>query len=168
MREEFPSLVLDALQKAERTRAEDRIARMGRILASSARNGPVMTADEVEELLRISMDLDDTDVRVLGALVEGQRALISEASGVVSPGQANKYWQRAARVEEATRRSELAEQVGVSDGALLSSCAKLQAYGLLVQVERDESKLRRGATLYAILPRAVRFVDAAAVATTPD
>ncbi len=162
MREEFPSLVLDVLLIAERTRAKERIARMGRILAASAKVGPAMTADEVEELLRISMDLDESDVRVLSALVDGQHALISEASGVVSPGQANKFWQRAARINETTGRSEVADQVGISDGDLLSCCAKLQAYGLLVQVERDESKLRRGTTLYAILPRAVRFVAAVA------
>ncbi len=65
MREEFPDLVLAALQKAERTRSKERVIRMGKVLGASAKNGPTLIADEVEELLRISMDLDDTDVKVL-------------------------------------------------------------------------------------------------------
>lgn len=160
IREEFPDLLLDALQKAERTRSHSRIQRMGKVLGASAQAGAAMPADEVEELLRLSTDLDDTDIRVLIALVEGQRDLLSPLTGMVTPGQANKYWQRAGRTNDETRISELASSVELSDGALQSACAKLQAYGLLVQIERDESKLPRGVILYAILPRAVAFVDA--------
>jgi predicted transcriptional regulator len=162
MREEFEGLVIDALQKAERTRSMDRVARMGRVLGASARKGPAVAADEVEELLRVSMDLDDTDVKVLGALVEGQRELLARTTGMVTPGQANKFWQRAGRVSDSGGLSEIAARLGISDGALQSACAKLQAYGLLVQVERDESKLGRGTILYSILPRAVTFIDAIA------
>jgi predicted transcriptional regulator len=160
IREEFPELVLAALQRAERTRSRARIARMGKVLGASAKHGPTVVADEVEELLRVSMDLDDTDVKVLGALVEGQRGLLSGATGIVTPGQTNKFWQREARIDDFSRLSEIAGRLGISDGALQSACAKLQAYGLLVQVERDESKLPRGTILYAILPRAVAFIDA--------
>jgi len=121
-----------------------------------------MPADEVEELLRVSIDLDDTDVKVLNALVVGQRELLVSNTGMVTPGQANKFWQHAGRVSDTSRLSDMAERLGITDGALQSACAKLQAYGLLVQVERDESKLGRGAILYCILPRAVVFVDAIA------
>jgi len=160
VQEELPALMLDGLQKAERTRSRERLARMGKVLGASAKNGPAMMADEVEELLRISMDLDDSDVKVLGALVAGQRKLVSVATGMVPAGLVNRFWQQAGYLSDSSGRSAIAEQVGISDGALQSACAKLQAYGLLVQVERDESKLPRGTILYAILPRAVIFIDA--------
>jgi hypothetical protein len=158
--EEFPGLVLHALQRAERTRAQSRIKRMGKVLGTSARRGPDLPADEVEELLRLSTDLDDADLRVLGALVAGQRHLLAPATGMVTLGQVNKYWQALGRKSDDSLRSEFAQTVELTDGELHSAFAKLSAYGLLVQRERDESKLPRDVVVYAILPRAVAFVDA--------
>jgi hypothetical protein len=160
IRKEFPELVLAALQRAERTRASERIVRMARVLGQSARRGPSLTPDTVEELLRVSMDLDEDDVCVLGELVRGQREQFSPQSGSVNAEAANNYW----GCGEASHFSGIGRTpaivLAIPDGHLRSHCAKLQAYGLIVQVPPNITKVGPGVTPYAILQKAIDFIDA--------
>jgi len=90
LREEFPVLVLDAIEKAEQTRSKERIERIARIVAHAAVEPPA--PDLTEELGRIAMGLDDADVLVLAELVQGQRAVVALSTGQVGPDAANSYW----------------------------------------------------------------------------
>jgi len=56
-------LLLDAARKAESTRARDRVKRIGLIFANAiVEPGPV-EADEVEEMMRVAMELGDHDIK---------------------------------------------------------------------------------------------------------
>jgi hypothetical protein len=62
-------LLLDAARKAESTRARDRVKRIGLIFANAiVEPGPV-EADEVEEMMRVAMELGDHDIKLLAKLV---------------------------------------------------------------------------------------------------
>lgn len=67
-------LLLDAARKAERTRAIERVKRLGLILGNTVLEPKTPNADETEEMLRIAVDLNDRDVEFLGELIriEGQ------------------------------------------------------------------------------------------------
>ena len=170
MRDDFPKLVLDALEKAEQTRSGTRIARMGTIVANAALSGASRPPDTTEELTRISMALDDSDVSVLAELVRGQRIALDPGLGTVPGELVNNYWRTG---EEATheigatprstihgRLSGVAIRLDIPEGELHARCAKLQAYGLVVQVERNQNKLGPGTVPYAVLTRGIEFIDA--------
>jgi hypothetical protein len=161
---EFWDLVLDGLQKAERTRSFSRITRIARILANTTVDRPLKTGDETEEIMRVAMDLDDDDIRVLAELVRGQKDSLDEASGRVNHEAANNYW-RSGIAGQLTDGKNPAARLGMSEGEIQSHCAKLQAYGLIVQVQRNDMKLAQGIVPYSVLRRAVDFVNAIRSAT---
>ena len=170
VQEVFPELVLDAFEKAEQTRSRERIDRIGRIVANAAVSGPAKPADTTEELSRIAMALDDSDVRVLTELVSGQRDSFEPSLGSVPGELVNNYWrsgEKATHETPASTRSQkggmlsgVAIRLGIPEGDLQARCAKLQAFGLVVQVERNQTKNGPGTLPYAILTRGIEFVDA--------
>jgi hypothetical protein len=174
MRNEFPSLVLDALEKAEQTRARARIERIGRIIANAAVSGPTKPTDLTDELSRIAMSLDDSDVVVLSELVRAQRTEFNKSLATVPAEAVNNYWRTGdvavvdkpvqqilpSPLQTAGRLSGVALRLQIPEGELHARCAKLQAFGLTVQVNRNEIKNPPGTLPYAILGRAIDFVDA--------
>jgi hypothetical protein len=70
--QEWFTLVEDGLKKAEQTRAKERVQRIGQILANSLVRVPVPNADDVEEMMRIAMELSDSEVQSLDELVKVQ------------------------------------------------------------------------------------------------
>jgi hypothetical protein len=117
------------------------------------------TGDETEETMRVAMDLADDDIRVLAELARGQKDSLDEASGRVNQEAANNYW-RSGIAEQLTDGKSPAARLGMSKGEMQSHCAKLQAYGLIIQVPRNDMKLPLGIVRYSVLRRAVEFVDA--------
>jgi len=156
---EFWDLVLDGLQKAERTRSRSRITRIARILANSTVDRPLKTGDQTEEIMRVAMDLDDDDVRVLSELVRGQRDRLQTGTGRVDQESANNYW-RSGIAEQLADGVAPAARLGMSEGDIQGHCSKLQAYGLIVQIPRNDFKIPLGVVPYAVLRKAVEFVDA--------
>jgi hypothetical protein len=157
---DFWDLVTDGLQKAERTRSAARIARIAKILANAAIEGPFRPADMTEELMRIAMDIDDEDARVLAELVHGQREQLPPGTGRVDHESANNYWRCGSAKEFQGMDHGPAIRLGISEGQLQSHCAKLQAYGLIVQVPPNPMKIAPGVVPYSVLQKAVDFVDA--------
>jgi hypothetical protein len=174
MENEFRDLVLDAFEKAEQTRSRERIERIGRIVANAAVSGPQTPTDITEELSRIAMSLDDADVIVLSELVRGQRTEFSKSLATVPAEAVNNYWRTGdvaiadkpvqqilpSPLQTAARLSGVALKLQIPEGELHARCAKLQAFGLTVQVNRNEIKNPPGTLPYAILGRAIDFVDA--------
>jgi hypothetical protein len=69
---EWLALVQDGLKRAERTRAKTRVVRIGRILANSLVTSPRPAADDVEEMMRVAMELSDREVDFLKELARVQ------------------------------------------------------------------------------------------------
>ena len=149
----------DGLQKAERTRSKDRIARIAKILANAAVRGSSRPADLTEELMRIAMDLDDEDVRVLAELVNGQRDQLQPGVGRVDHESANNYWRSGVAREFRGIDGGPAVRLRITEGKLQSHCAKLQGFGLIVQVPPNPMKISAGVVPYSVLQMALDFVD---------
>jgi len=68
--EDWPALLKDGLRRAEQTRAKDRIARIAIILSNALVEEAVPAADDVEEMMRVAMDLADRDVLALKLIAD--------------------------------------------------------------------------------------------------
>jgi hypothetical protein len=157
---EFWDLVTDGLQKAERTRSANQIARIAKILVNAAIEGPSRPADMTEEFMRIAMDVDDKDADVLGELVRGQRNRLLPGVGRVDHESANNYWRSGIAKEFRATDGGPAIRLGITEGQLQSHCAKLQAFGLIVQVPPNPVKVGAGVIPYSVLQKAIDFVEA--------
>jgi chemotaxis protein histidine kinase CheA len=67
--EALRDLLLDAAHKADNTRARERVRRIGLILANTVAESKQTEADEIEEMMRVAMDLSDHDIGFLQELV---------------------------------------------------------------------------------------------------
>ncbi len=137
-------LVADAAKKAINTRSLKRIQRIGVILS----NGLVQKTlhpDHVEEMMRVAMDLDDTDISYLGELVR------VEGETVAALGRIERY--------EAHTRWEHARWGTTLNPELDSVFSKLTSYGLVVPIP-PPNKLNIHADFqnrYALLPKGLHF-----------
>jgi hypothetical protein len=144
--DEMPGLLLDALRRAEQTRARERTSRLGRILVHAAEVCPPGSVDYAEEMMRIAMDLDESDIAVLKQLHEAQGNLTS--TGVVQREQVNEAW-----------RDRPPRPPDMGENEIQSICAKLQSFGLVVRIERNNFKLGPGEIPYALLQKGKDFID---------
>jgi hypothetical protein len=76
--ETWKELLLDAARKAEATRAKDRLKRIGMILAHSALEPKPIDADEIDEMMRVAMELSDRDTVFLRELVGVEGVTVAE------------------------------------------------------------------------------------------
>ncbi len=73
-------LLLDGIRRASNTRDIERVKRIGVILANGMTDPHCSDADEIEEMMRIAMELTDTDIKYLRELfrIEGDRVRLQE------------------------------------------------------------------------------------------
>ncbi len=144
---DYMPLVLDGLKKSEDLRAKERIARIAKILAYAAEQGPTRSPDYTEEMMRVAMALDDNDVYVLRDIENVQTPILSQYGDNIGVDEINRIW-----------REHRPRLEGMSDGALQSICAKLHSYGLIIQLERRNTQLGPNEIPYALLPKGRDFV----------
>ncbi|PYU23563.1 MAG: hypothetical protein DMG32_15960, partial [Acidobacteria bacterium] len=128
-------------------RAKERIASIGKILGYAAEQGVARSPDYTEEMMRVAMDLDPIDVDVLVQVYQAQSRILSSSDGRVLMDEVNDAW-----------RDMRPRIPGFRQGDLESVCAKLQSYGLVTRVERNNSKLPPNENPYALLPKGRDFV----------
>jgi hypothetical protein len=146
---DFAELVTDGLRKAENIRAKERIVRIGMILATAAQEGPRASPDETEELMRVAAALSDLDVAVLREIHQAQREYLKNNQAErVDRETANEAW-----------RDSPPQIAGVSDGEIQSCCSKLQSFGLVARIERNDFKLGPNEIPYALLKRGAVFIE---------
>jgi hypothetical protein len=143
-------LVEDGFKKAETIRSAERVRRIGAILMNALMVLPQVNPDEVEELMRVAVDLSDTDVVVLREFVR------IEGAGVTNPrGRMDRY--------DAHSRWEFGEwrSLGISEGDLQSTCSKLEGFGLVTRIAPPNNLniLADFETRYALLQKGQRFVE---------
>jgi hypothetical protein len=142
----FP-LVQDGIERAQRTRAKERIERIGKILANAFVAQSAPPADEVEELMRVAMELSDKEVALLGELVRIQ------ASQLDSTGRVPRYtaWE-----------SWLSGNWNiVPAGELESAFSKLESFGLVSRMAPPNNLniMADIQTRYSLLRKGVDFVN---------
>lgn len=138
-------LVLDASRKASVTRAKDRVKRIGLILGSSISQQPVLDADEVEEMMRVAMELGDRDMELLRELVRVEGSLLGSRS-YIPRYDAHALWEQT--------------KWGTSiDPEIDSVFCKLESYGLVARIAPPNNLtiLADYQNRYVLLNKGVRF-----------
>jgi hypothetical protein len=113
-------LVIDAARKAEATRAKERVRRIGLILANGITEAKAIDADEIEEMMRIAMELSDRDVDFLKELIRIE-------------GEALKAQDHIARYDAHTKWEQGRWGTRV-DPEIDSVFSKLESYGLVARI----------------------------------
>jgi hypothetical protein len=149
--ETLKELLLDGARKAEATRALERVRRIGMILASSSIESRPINADQVEEMMRIAMNLSDVDVLILEAAI--------------------RQYDREAKSNSEARRSVAARAwmavaanptIAISEDELASVGAKLQSFGLTSRIEG----LTGDVNSFLVLQRGRQFIEYIQSSTT--
>jgi hypothetical protein len=138
-------LLLDGARKASNTRSLERVRRIGLILANGMTQHDAADGDDVEEMMRVAMDLGDRDMEHLRELARVEGSTI-ERSGRIERYQAYMMW------EQCSWGARL-------DSELDSTFSKLAAYGLVAQIP-PPNNLNIGADFqnrYALLNKGLRF-----------
>jgi hypothetical protein len=157
--QEFPNLVLDGLRKAEQTRAKERVQRLGRILGYAYQEGPRRPLDLAEEMMRITMSLDEQDILVLAWLCDGLRNFYSTATGQVDHEHTNSFWGTVDQQGYTHAQGTPITPQNMPNGDVMSCCAKLQGFGLVVQVRQNPGKVAPSTLPYAPLKRGYEFLE---------
>jgi|SRR5579862_7967193 len=118
--EQWTPLVVDGLNRAERTRSKDRIMRIGFILSNSLTSPAPIDSDNVEEMMRIAMELSDRDIYYLKELLAVEGGVV-EAGGRIDRFSAWMSWPKG----------PWGEQI---NGEIDSVFSKLESFGLVVRL----------------------------------
>jgi hypothetical protein len=156
--EEWLKLVVDGMAKAQQTRAKERVRRMGRVLAHAFEKGEKLSPDTTEEMLRVAMSLDENDVTVLEWLCERMKSGFNAKTGRVDHETVNDVW---GLVDQGRTRpqDEHETPAGLSTGDVTSACAKLQSFGLVVQVRQNSAKVSPATLPFGPLNKGYEFLN---------
>jgi hypothetical protein len=139
-------LLLDAARKAESTRAEERVKRIGVILANAVVGLKIPDADETEEMMRVAMELSDRDIEFLKELVRIEGSLL-QARAHIPRYDAHQRWEQGFWGDRV-------------DPEVDSVFSKLESYGLVVRIP-PPNNLNITADFqnrYVLLKKGTRFV----------
>jgi len=140
-------LLLDATRRAENTRANERVQRIGLILFNSVVEPKIADADEVEEMMRVAMELGDRDIYFLKELVKLEERLLT--------GELKRIPRHAAHVKWI--EGPWGERV---DPELDSVFSKLESYGLVSRIAppNNFNIVADYQNRFVLLPKGARFV----------
>ena len=144
--ETFIELLLDAARKAENTRAKERVQRIGLILANDTVEPELTDADEIEELMRVAMELSDRDIELLRELVKLEGATVG-TQGRIARNDAHTRWEHGSW---GTRINPELDSV----------FSKLESYGLVSRIPPPNNLniMADYQNRYLLLPKGLRFV----------
>jgi hypothetical protein len=128
--EQFPRLLVEAVSKAERTGSKERIDRLSLIIVHTVVEGPTADLQEVDEMMRLTLDISDADIDVLGKIYAKQAQGLSFLKYMPDQNVANSTWKELEDTHAIFKSSEI-----------YSICAKLQSFGLVTQVPRIRNSL---------------------------
>jgi hypothetical protein len=139
------SLLLDAARKAENTRAKERVKRIGLILANGLEPHQI-DADEIEEMMRVAMELSEGDVGYLRELVKLEASVLKSVD-YVPRYQAYTTWEHGPWGHRI-------------DPEIDSAFSKLESYGLVSRIPPPNNLniMADFQNRYVLLKKGVRFV----------
>jgi hypothetical protein len=138
-------LLLDAARKAENTRAKERVRRIGLILANAVVESQPTDADEVEEMMRVAMDLSDNDIKFLRELIRIEGPLLQSRDHI-------PRYDAYAKWEQGSWGTRIAPEID-------SIFSKLESYGLVTRIvpPNNLNILADFQNRYVLLPKGMRF-----------
>jgi hypothetical protein len=144
--EEFPRLLLEAVDRAQQASSKSKIDRLSMIVVQTTLQGPTASLAEADEALRITVDLNEEDIDVL-ASINSVQMLELRGSFIPDINIVNQSWKK------------LQGLAPFNSPKSYSICAKLQSFGLIVQVERIPTMLDLKAIPYSILKKGADYLD---------
>lgn len=150
-------LLLDAARKAESTRAKERLKRIGLILANAVVESKATDADEIEEMMRVAMELSDRDIEFVRELMRIEGSAL-QTQNHISRYDAHTKW------EQGSWGTHI-------DPEIDSVFSKLESYGLVARLAPPNS-LNIMADFqnryYVLLKKGLRFVTLIREASADD
>src|SRR5579871_6091962 len=139
-------LFLDATRKAINTRALERVKRIGVILANGLIEPKQTDCDEIEEMMRVAMELSDNDIRFLRELVRVEGRQVA-GQGRLTRYSAHTMWEQG--FWGAGLNSDLD-----------SVFSKLESYGLVARIPPPNNLNIKAdfQNRYVLLEKGLRFV----------
>jgi hypothetical protein len=139
-------LLLDAARKAEGTRAKERVKRIGLILANGIVESKLPDADEIEEMMRVAMELSDHDIEFLRELVRIESSLL-QMRDHIPRYDAHTKWEQG----------RWGDRI---DPEIDSVFSKLESYGLVARLAPPNNLniLADFQNRYVLLKKGLRFV----------
>lgn len=140
-------LITDATRKAAAIRSEERIKRIAAILAHGLAALEAEEVDQIDEMMRVAMDLTDYEVDCLSKLV-GMEGSIVKVHGRISRYDAHQQW-------------ESSDFKSKNDPEVEGAFAKLESYGLVWRIPSQNNMNVMADIMngYALLPKGLRFVE---------
>lgn len=140
-------LLIDAARKAENTRAKERVRRIGLILANAIIETKQTDADEIEEMMRVAMELSDHDIVHLRELVRIEGNLL-QGKEYIPRYDAHLTWTNGFWGDRVIPEID-------------SVFGKLESYGLVSRIAPPNNiNIMAGyQNRYVLLPKGVRFVS---------
>jgi hypothetical protein len=142
-------LLLDAARRAASTRAKERVKRIGLILGNAIVESGATDADEVEEMMRVAVELGDRDIRYLKELVRIEGDVLQTQTHIPRYDAHNKW-------EQGWWRNSV-------DPEIDSVFSKLESYGLVARIapSNNENIMSDFQNRYVLLKKGLRFVTLA-------
>jgi hypothetical protein len=140
-------LVTDGIRKASATRSEQRVKRIATILAHGLAALKTQEADEIDEMMRIAMELTDHDIDYL------RRLVLMEGEIVRTQGRINRY--------VAFQRWGSSDLKRRNDPEVEGTYAKLEGYGLVWRLPSQNNMNVMADIMngYGLPAKGLRFVD---------
>jgi hypothetical protein len=145
--EAMAELLMDATRKAQNTRAKDRVQRIALILFNALAEPREADADEVEEMMRVAMEVSDRDMVFLRELVR------IEGNQLAARDHIPRYDAHSAWINGFWGDRVVPEVNSVFQ--------KLESYGLVTRIAppNNQNIMADIPNRYVLLPKGLRFVN---------
>jgi hypothetical protein len=147
--EQLPRLLVEAVSKAERTGSKERIERLSLIVVHTVVKGPAADLEQVDEMMRVTVDLGHAEIDVLAKIYSVQGLELARTGFLPEMNLANSTWRDLQSAFHLFKSSEIN-----------SICAKLQSLGLVTQVPRIATTLDLTSIPYAVLRKGADYLQA--------
>ena len=146
--EALNELVSEAVARATEAKSKERVERIAHVLANTLRSGPKKSYETERELIDTAIQVSEPDAFVLGVMMRHQGATVKSAVGIADLNAVNDTWKRM-----------MQENQEFKDPHIHVSCARLQAHGLIVRMERNTMAIDLATNPYSLTTFGVQFCE---------
>ena len=141
-------LISEAVARAAEAKSRDRVRRIASILANAFRSGPKQSYETERELIDTAVQVSEPDAFILGVMMKHQGTIVKGTPGIADINAVNETWKRM-----------MEQNKEFKDPHIHVSCARLQAHGLVVRMERNSMSLDLATNPYSLTTFGVQFCE---------
>jgi len=141
-------LVSEAVARTAEAKSKDRVRRIARILANAFRSGPKRNYEKERELIDAATQVAESDAHIIGVMMRHQGEVIKKGAGIADINSANDTWKQMREENKEFR-----------DAHIHVSCARLQAQGLIIRMDRKDTALDLATNAYSLTTFGVEFCE---------